>query len=389
MLVRVLLALVAVVLVVSPQVGAVAPFMVSYQGRLTDASGVPVSDGNYSVVFQIYDDAIAGTSLWSSGAVNVTTADGIFNVLLGEPPQPPVLQDVFATPLLTDAYRFLGITVGADPEILPRTRLTGTPRVATIDGATGGDVFGDVFLYGLVTDLSFPPNQDEDMTVNLVPGAINSTEMLNEPGFAQGYTASQGLGLPNWQNIASVSISTLWPGYIVVQADGEAEVSNSAGATSKVAIGITETGSTPPTNGESYLGTSICPNTGSYFYHLSNSATLFKAAGTYTFYLVGKRETVFSVANFNDVRMRAYYFPTSYGSVTVPIAPSEAAQFESTERLESVDGGDGATVADLRELELRAERAHREALQAELALIKSRAQAARSNSVGITSGVAK
>ncbi|HYA12172.1 MAG TPA: hypothetical protein VEF37_04245, partial [Thermodesulfovibrionales bacterium] len=39
--------------------GAV-PQLVNYQGALTDASGTPVPDGQYSVVFNIYDVATGG-----------------------------------------------------------------------------------------------------------------------------------------------------------------------------------------------------------------------------------------------------------------------------------------------------------------------------------------
>ena len=54
----------------------------SYQGLLTDAAGVPVTDGSYMVVFTLYDAATGGTSEWTE-TQSVTTMDGLYNVMLG------------------------------------------------------------------------------------------------------------------------------------------------------------------------------------------------------------------------------------------------------------------------------------------------------------------
>ena len=55
---------------------------ISYQGRLTDpATGDPL-DGTYTMRFQLYDDASAGTLLWDSGPQSVSVDTGIFNVEL-------------------------------------------------------------------------------------------------------------------------------------------------------------------------------------------------------------------------------------------------------------------------------------------------------------------
>ena len=66
--------------------------MLNYQGRLTDASSDPVADAIYSVVFTIYDDPTAGTSVWTE-TQNVTTSGGSFSVLLGS--VTPILDTVF------------------------------------------------------------------------------------------------------------------------------------------------------------------------------------------------------------------------------------------------------------------------------------------------------
>jgi hypothetical protein len=113
------------------------PQVINYQGRLTDASGNPVPDGNYQITFTIYDDSTDGSAIWTETQSAAVTG-GTFNVLLG------------SDSALTDSHfvsneRWLGIKVGTDPELVPRTRLVTAPytyRVATVDGASGGTITG-------------------------------------------------------------------------------------------------------------------------------------------------------------------------------------------------------------------------------------------------------
>ncbi|RMD85782.1 MAG: hypothetical protein D6813_15790, partial [Calditrichaeota bacterium] len=58
------------------------PQTMSYQGVLTDADGNPVADGSVSLTFKLYDVATGGTALWEE-TQQVTTANGLFNVILG------------------------------------------------------------------------------------------------------------------------------------------------------------------------------------------------------------------------------------------------------------------------------------------------------------------
>lgn len=95
---------------------AAVPQLINYQGRLTDGGGAPVADGAQLMKFTIYDAAVGGTSLWNSGFQSVTTTNGLFSYDLGSNVALP--DDLF-----TDTSRYLGITVGVDPEISPRTRL--------------------------------------------------------------------------------------------------------------------------------------------------------------------------------------------------------------------------------------------------------------------------
>jgi hypothetical protein len=91
--------------------------MISYQGRLTDVSGDPVSDGSYQLTFSIYGLPSGGSALWTSGAQTVGVENGLFSYNLGSSSALP--DSIFAK--YTQVY--LGIKVADDPEITPRTQL--------------------------------------------------------------------------------------------------------------------------------------------------------------------------------------------------------------------------------------------------------------------------
>jgi hypothetical protein len=102
----------------SAQVYAEVPASINYQGRLTDSLGMPLADGNYNITFSIYNASSGGTQLWTSGAQSVLVINGLFNYQPGSNVIFPA--DLFSA----DTSRWLGITVGANPELEPRTKIT-------------------------------------------------------------------------------------------------------------------------------------------------------------------------------------------------------------------------------------------------------------------------
>ena len=125
--------------VIAVTVSAEVPDVISYQGRLTTTGGTPVPDGSYTVVFTIYDAVAGGTSKWTE-TQSVTTSGGLFSVPLGS--VAPISDTVFS-----GTTRYLGVKIGADPELTPRVALVSVPyahRVKTVDGAKGGTISGSV-----------------------------------------------------------------------------------------------------------------------------------------------------------------------------------------------------------------------------------------------------
>lgn len=112
--------MVCILVFLSQPLFAEIPQLLNYQGRLLDTAGDPVVEGTYAITFSIYDADVEGTVLWTETHPAVLVSDGLFNILLGS--VTPLPNAVF-----NDVTRYLGITVGSDAELAPRTRLISSP----------------------------------------------------------------------------------------------------------------------------------------------------------------------------------------------------------------------------------------------------------------------
>jgi len=93
-------------------VGAVIPI----QGRLTDASGNPVPDGDYNITARIYNVSSGGTALCSD-TESVPVSNGLFNMYI----------DNCTSAILNGQQLYLGIRVGSDAEMTPRQAIYPVP----------------------------------------------------------------------------------------------------------------------------------------------------------------------------------------------------------------------------------------------------------------------
>ena len=93
------------------------PPTLTHQGRLFSDAGDPVN-ATIDVAFAIYDAPNAAQPVWTE-THSVTFEDGYFSVALGA--DSPLL------PLLGDVPLYLGITVGAEAEMTPRTLVGSVP----------------------------------------------------------------------------------------------------------------------------------------------------------------------------------------------------------------------------------------------------------------------
>ncbi|MCY1056885.1 collagen-like protein [Nannocystis sp. SCPEA4] len=106
------------------------PALVTHQGRLFDANGSPVT-GAQDLTFAIYDAEVDGNEIWAE-TITVDFDEGFFSVRLGE-------QLVLDENVFDGSTRWLGITVGADPEMTPRAAIVSVPYAMF-----AGDVRGEI-----------------------------------------------------------------------------------------------------------------------------------------------------------------------------------------------------------------------------------------------------
>lgn len=107
--------------------------ILSFQGRLTDSLGNPITTAT-NVTFNLYNVDTGGTPIYTAGACSITPdPDGIINVLIGGvgySPTPPsstynalcgaeIDPEVFTE----NANVYLGITVASDSEMTPRQQI--------------------------------------------------------------------------------------------------------------------------------------------------------------------------------------------------------------------------------------------------------------------------
>ena len=96
------------------------PTTITYQGKLLDASGNPITNPALSMSFSIYSAETVGNLIWGPEVKSVNVQDGLYTVYLGESPTTFDASHFSAT-----EDRYLQVTVGTT--ILPRTKIRIVP----------------------------------------------------------------------------------------------------------------------------------------------------------------------------------------------------------------------------------------------------------------------
>ncbi len=153
-------------LLASTSLNAVTLQLISHQGRLTTPAGAPVTDGAYLIKFQIYSDSLAGVVLWNSGFQSVQVTNGLFTYILGK-------DVLFPANLFTvSPDRWLGITVGVDPEMTPRTRMVGSAYA--LHAFNAGDVSDNIITSAKITNGTIV-DADVNAAANIAATKISGT----------------------------------------------------------------------------------------------------------------------------------------------------------------------------------------------------------------------
>lgn len=155
---------------------AAVPQQINYQGMLTDSTGNPVPDGDYGMIFIIYDAPTGGAELWSVSQT-VTVTKGIYNVILD------LGYDLPPPPEFFDRDLYLGVTVGTDAEMTPRQKFTSTPFAFKAQKA-------DIVADGAITSAMIANDAvDTDKVANnaitsakIVDGTVSAADISGGPG---------------------------------------------------------------------------------------------------------------------------------------------------------------------------------------------------------------
>jgi hypothetical protein len=110
---------------------AQAPAQLPMQGFLTDAGGTAI-DQEVTIVFSVYDADTGGTALFAE-TQTVMVENGFFSADIG------AVQPLDLALFRDNGTTFLGIQVGADPEMTPRMQLGSVPYAAVAEYANQVD----------------------------------------------------------------------------------------------------------------------------------------------------------------------------------------------------------------------------------------------------------
>lgn len=109
------LVIVALSLMAATVLAGTVPNTLNYQGTLTDSTGKPVTATAKPVTFKLYTSALGGTAFWTESQ-SVPVTNGQFSAVLGSNISLPTENFTGNT--------YIGITVDAGPEMLPRQKMT-------------------------------------------------------------------------------------------------------------------------------------------------------------------------------------------------------------------------------------------------------------------------
>ncbi len=210
--------------------GPGAPPLLNYQGQLNDDSGNPVNTEKI-MSFKIYPSSDSTTALWTSGNINVRVVNGVFNVTLGETPQPALSADLFS-----DDSRYIGVTVDGS-EFSARKRLVSVPYALNASG--GGIPSGGIIMWSGAVDnipdgwaLCDGTNNTPDLRNRFVVGAGSNYWVGRKGGRDQNTLASKnngshqhktswGFGDTEIYGWADASGAPIFGSYVVQPANGK------------------------------------------------------------------------------------------------------------------------------------------------------------------------
>jgi len=156
------------IIVVPPRDG----LLLSYQGVLHDAKGVPVEDDIYQMAFGIFEEPEGGTAVWAE-LQSVAVQNGVFSVYLG-------VENAMILPF--DRQYYLGVIVGGGDgqELMPRKRMIPVPY----------SYYASTVLDGAISESKI--RDDAVTTQKIRNGAVTAAKLAEDLKFTN-YTSFENL----------------------------------------------------------------------------------------------------------------------------------------------------------------------------------------------------
>lgn len=187
----------------SSAAAAAVPTTVTHQGTLYDSKGKPIN-ATLTLVYSIYSRTDAPTPIWTE-THDVTFYDGYFSTDLGS-----------TTPLdgviFDGSVRYLGIKVGSDPEMTPRSPIDSVPY-AIMAGDVNGDIHPKSVSVGGTTVIDNAGRWVGSPTGLQGPAGPTGPQGPIGPTGPQGQTGATGATGPAGPPYASVFYDSDNPGY--------------------------------------------------------------------------------------------------------------------------------------------------------------------------------
>lgn len=232
---------------------------INFQGKVVNADGTNVANGNYDFVFKLYSVDTAGTAIWTetrTGGNQVTVMDGVFQVNLGSVTTLPGSVD-----FNTDNI-YLGVTFHTDSEMTPRVRFTAVPYAFNADkihGLTVTDTTGTLtiangktvsFADAFTTTGTFPLTltATASTTATFPTGTITLADLATGQTFTNKIIGSTGLVFSG----AATDITTASGESLVITAAGAGTVDIQDALTTDSLTA--DTGGVTIAAGQSYTG---------------------------------------------------------------------------------------------------------------------------------------
>ncbi|HMB93147.1 MAG TPA: hypothetical protein VKP65_20010 [Rhodothermales bacterium] len=187
---RLLMSLGLLLLVTTP---ALAQETFSFQGKLTNPGGTPVTDGSYGIQFQLFDQPTGGSPLWGE-AHTITTTEGVFSTVLGakttlnleafhSTPHLQLIVDgtalsprtpLTAVPYAMTSYRLDEEALHAGDNVSIRRRTDGSLEIEATGG--GGGTGG---LTSVSTDGTMEGDGTSSSPLRLADGSVTGAKLAN------------------------------------------------------------------------------------------------------------------------------------------------------------------------------------------------------------------